>query len=325
MEIREEKIEDLSFLSDEKTFLDIESSGLHPERSYLLMAGTLKNSSKGGFLRQIYLTSKDPSEEKSLLQALFMDPFSSCVTFNGAFFDLPFLKVRTKKNQLTFPFTDIAHEDLYLWLRERKKFFSFPSLKLENLAEAAGFERKGHLSGKGASAAASSMDQKEVQEALLLHNKEDLLSLAYLYRMTRDLKKSLTLIPSCGPLMGVPLELQRAWIEKDFGYGEFSFSSLPSNQLNSERRPALFPVNQKGAFSSSFGDISWTEGQLTLRINVYPASTGKKEVFLAAFPQPISDASPYSLKAPLFVFGDRERFYFENILSLVKLLLESYQ
>lgn len=367
MDIREEKITGLSFLPESKIFLDIETSGFHPQTSSLFMAGFLISSSAEHLLRQLYVTSPQAAEEKALLQRCFshFSPFffekdsfsekdpleaslssshrqisapatsvrpSFLVTFNGKTFDLPFLIARAKINHLSFSFEENLQEDLYQWLRERKKFFSFPSLKLEKIAQQAGFIRKDPLSGKAIAAAASSMAQAEVQEAVLLHNKEDLLSLAYLYRCVQDLRKRLTLVPTSGPLMGMSLELQRAWIEKDFAYGEFSFSplsaplsSLPSDQpFANEKIPVVFPEKQRGAFSSSFGDISWTGGRLSLRMNVFSASAGEKHVFLAAFPRPIPDASPYSVKAPLFVFGDGERFYFENILALVKLLLESY-
>ena len=71
MDIREEKITGLSFLPESKIFLDIETSGFHPQTSSLFMAGFLISSSAEHLLRQLYVTSPQAAEEKALLQRCF--------------------------------------------------------------------------------------------------------------------------------------------------------------------------------------------------------------------------------------------------------------
>lgn len=74
--------------------LDIETSGLSPESSQVILVGILSARREDGALIMKQFFAEDPGEEEALLKAVDRDyqNLDFLVTYNGRAFDLPFWK-----------------------------------------------------------------------------------------------------------------------------------------------------------------------------------------------------------------------------------------
>lgn len=98
-------------------YLDIETTGLDPFRARVIAVGLLYAGLRGGALEQWFAES--PAEEGQLLRSVAarVRRFSGVVTFNGAQFDLPFLRIRAARHGLMW--SSLPHVDLLPEVRRR--------------------------------------------------------------------------------------------------------------------------------------------------------------------------------------------------------------
>ena len=130
-------------LNTKSLFLDIETSGLHKQKDYIISMGVLFLDTQGQpVLKHWFLENKE--EEKSLLESflLFLSNYDTVYTYNGKGFDYPFILKRLHHYQLdSKPFLNLQLVDVKVGL----KHFSPNRKGLETLF---GFKRQSSTSGR---------------------------------------------------------------------------------------------------------------------------------------------------------------------------------
>lgn len=287
------------WLAPSELILDIETTGLSAA-SQLFLAGFIRRTEKGDLLlTQLYVDPHDKEAEKDLLLALREElEGQHLLTYNGLHFDLPFLQKRAAYWKVPFP--SLVGQDLYLDLRKKKKFFSFPDLKLESLEQAAGIPRTDQLTGaQVAKNAWLIQENAQVRDRLLLHNREDLVNLLRLRPFLAALQEETCLTVKLDrPYL---LEIEEAHIHKDF-------------MVVTLKAPD--PVYAH--LSSQFGQLDLEGDQGRASLPIHRGQIGGQRLVMAVSPSFAGDLSSHQLKAPLLVLMDEERIYLDNLKSLLQ-------
>ena len=163
-------------------FIDIETTGLSPEHSFIYLVGAaFFDNAKGSWEIKQWLISS-ASEEKEMLTAVIdlITKYKTVVHYNGNSFDLPFITARCNANGLNMDFTTMAGIDIYKRVASLKHFLKLDSCKQKSIETFMGIERQDENSGKELikvyrEYSASPTEDKEKE--LLLHNHDDVLGM----------------------------------------------------------------------------------------------------------------------------------------------------
>lgn len=115
---------------DEKALIfDIETTGFSPKSACVYLIGCAFRKG-GGFCVEQYFADS-PSEEGEILTAFLavLDGFDTLISFNGAGFDIPFLRARCERFGLLERFEKLHHLDLYRSVSGLKFLFRLPDCR----------------------------------------------------------------------------------------------------------------------------------------------------------------------------------------------------
>jgi len=178
-----------SDIKNKSIFLDIETTGLSPAQSKIIMIGVIYNKNNHFFLEQ-YFSDVD-SEEKVLINILNLIKKSEyIITFNGISFDLKFIKKRAKSLGLNLNLKDKYLIDLYKIVLKNKSYFKVKNYKLKTIEKFLGLNRIDAISGKDFIKIYNAYrlnPKKEYKEIMFQHNFEDVLSLPFLFNFLNSL------------------------------------------------------------------------------------------------------------------------------------------
>lgn len=164
-------------------FFDIETTGLSADISAITLIGC---SDLNGNITQ-WFNEDGFSQEQILSDFLaFIKSYDTLITFNGKTFDLPFLTSKIKEFKLNASFDSYKHLDLYQILKPYKNLWGLKNFRQKNLEEYLGLDRTDKLSGKKLIKTYQNYLEKgdiKDKEAVLLHNREDLLGLRDIYSL----------------------------------------------------------------------------------------------------------------------------------------------
>ena len=176
--------------SDSFAVLDIETSGLSPVYSSVILVGMLMVTPDIVTLHQLFATT--PNEEPELLMETInlLSNIDYLVTYNGRMFDIPFLNKRAEIHNMDFPKS--FNLDLFLLLRY---YSPLPTLlqkmSQKSLEEYANIShlRQDRISGGESvdlySRYLETLDSN-LEEKILLHNSDDVLQLYRLMPLIRN-------------------------------------------------------------------------------------------------------------------------------------------
>ncbi len=164
-------------------FFDIETTGLSADISAITLIGCCDMDRN---ITQWF--NEDGFSQKQILSDFlsFIKPYDTLITFNGKTFDLLFLTNKIKEFKLDASFDNYKHLDLYQILKPYKNLWGLKNFRQKNLEEYLGFHRTDKLSGKKLIKTYQNYLEKgntKDKDALLLHNKEDLLGLRDIYSL----------------------------------------------------------------------------------------------------------------------------------------------
>lgn len=164
-------------------FFDIETTGLSADISAITLIGCCDLD---GNITQWF--NEDGFSQKQILSDFltFIKSYDTLITFNGKTFDLPFLSSKIKEFKLDASFDNYKHFDLYQILKPYKNLWGLKNFRQKNLEEYLGFHRTDKLSGKKLIKTYQNYLEKgdtKDKEAVLLHNREDLLGLRNIYSL----------------------------------------------------------------------------------------------------------------------------------------------
>lgn len=219
------KLFDMYFGGKSFAVFDIETTGLSPANSKVVLTGILKVDEKGqGLVQQFFADQND--DEKNVILAT-MDALKGVdyvITYNGRHFDMPFMTKRAEKYGLKFP--DIYNLDLYLLLSGYAPFKEvLPGLKQKNIEAYMGIaiSRDDEISGKESVELYNRyMETKrfELEEKILLHNHDDIIQL---YKILPIIER---------------LDLHKALFKRGFPAGRFLIDqiSIKNKELHVKAR-----------------------------------------------------------------------------------------
>ena len=174
-------------------FLDIETTGLYPATSKVILGGLLATADSTFHVRQYFLENHD--DEKDLL-SLYCGELSEAdvlITYNGNSFDIPFLKQRLAVHGLPIEIDHCQTFDLYRALHYYSKLRDIlPNLKQKTIETYLGLstDRKDEISGQESVLLYQEYREDgslEKRDKILLHNHDDLIQLATILKVVDKL------------------------------------------------------------------------------------------------------------------------------------------
>lgn len=178
--IDKKKVFESNHIPEDYIFIDIECTGLAKEKTDLYLVGVCSYKDESLIFRQWFLES--PSEEAAVLSdvAKYLEDYKTLVTFNGNFFDLPYLDYHAKKAGVPSPYLSMNSLDLYLSFKCLKRLFSMERTRQKDFEVFIGDNREDTYGGGELINVyydyLSSRDD-ELLHLLLLHNEEDVLEM----------------------------------------------------------------------------------------------------------------------------------------------------
>ena len=157
-------------------FIDIETTGLSPKTSVLYLIGCAYLKDDDWHIRQWFADRKN--EEFDLLKNFmgFARGYKVLIHFNGARFDLPFLKYKCDKVQMTDVLESMESLDLYKKAAPYRNIFGIPDCKQKTIELFLGIDRVDTYSGSELiEVYRRYMESPEprLYDLLLLHNADD--------------------------------------------------------------------------------------------------------------------------------------------------------
>ncbi|MCK9267933.1 MAG: ribonuclease H-like domain-containing protein [Alkaliphilus sp.] len=164
------------FNPEEYCVLDIETTGLNRKYHKIILIGILYKINNIIILKQFF--AENPDEEICILHEFcdIFNNFSYVITYNGASFDIPFLKKRFEYNNLQWNFDNIKHIDILQCIRKEKKQLPVENFKLKTIEKFLGINRKDTISGKDSVLLYNKYVKHPspgIEKTILLHNYED--------------------------------------------------------------------------------------------------------------------------------------------------------
>lgn len=203
MDYRPNSIENTVFT--EKTILyDIETTGLSRLHHQIYLIGCCTRTGSEITVHQFFAES--PEEEPEILTAFLklQEHYDTCITFNGLFFDEPFLKARLSKYKLPEYRLFTRHLDLYREALSLKRPLRLSSLKQKDLEAFLGIRREDVCTGGELIPVYKSYVKTHEEQAahlLKLHNLEDVTGMVNLLPILSylDLPNSSLIVKTISP------------------------------------------------------------------------------------------------------------------------------
>lgn len=219
------KLFDMYFGGKSFAVFDIETTGLSPANSKVVLTGILKVDEKGQALVQQFFADQNDDEKNVILATMdALKGVDYVITYNGRHFDMPFMTKRAEKHGLKFP--DIYNLDLYLLISGYAPFKEvLPGLKQKNIEAYMGIaiSRDDEISGKESVELYNRyMETKrfELEKKILLHNHDDIIQL---YKILPIIER---------------LDLHKALFKRGFPAGRFLIDqiSIKNKELHVKAR-----------------------------------------------------------------------------------------
>ena len=157
-------------------FFDIETTGLSPKTSSLYLIGCAYYGDDGWHLRQFFANEKN--EEFEVIKSFmgFAKDYKALIHFNGNRFDLPFIKFKCDKVNMTDVLENMESIDLYKRISPYKNVLGIPDCKQKTIELFLGIDRKDEYSGGELIEVYREYLNNPTEKAynlLLLHNADD--------------------------------------------------------------------------------------------------------------------------------------------------------
>lgn len=136
-----------SIFKENRIFFDIETTGFSPVRSIVYMIGCARRIKNRIVTDQYFAES--PDDEAALITA-FADNISGCdalISFNGVGFDIPFLRAKCQKFDISDPFAGKNIIDIFKEISPIKPLLGLENYKQKTIESFLGIEREDKYTG----------------------------------------------------------------------------------------------------------------------------------------------------------------------------------
>lgn len=172
-----------SYFKNGTAFFDIETTGFSAKNCCVYLIGLVLK--KDEIIEIFQFFAENHQEEKEILTAFHqvLSPVSTLICYNGLSFDIPFLKQREEKQNLSFSWDDFRIMDIYQDFRPFFNLLHLPDKKQKTLEMFLGIHREDTFTGGELVAVYRQYENQPAEEKkslLLLHNYEDILGMTKL-------------------------------------------------------------------------------------------------------------------------------------------------
>lgn len=169
----------LPLIPDKTLFADIETTGLSSARDQIYCIGTACIEDSDYVILQLFAETakEEPLILQEFIRLLHDKQIQTLLTFNGAAFDLPYIKKRCEKFSLIFDPALFLHLDLYREARICQPLLGLTGLKQKHIEEYFYISRKDEYSGGELIEVYRQYLKEpgeELLDLLLLHNLDDM-------------------------------------------------------------------------------------------------------------------------------------------------------
>lgn len=184
MEIITKTLDKFINLAPNQYIFDIETTGLSPKFSKVILIGIVYNEGNNTVITQFF--AHNVSEEEELLLA-FIDVvknFDSHITFNGVSFDIPFLNYRLNKHNIDFSLSKDVDIDILRCIKPFKERLSISDCKLKTVEKYLDIHRCDTISGKESVDMYKDFEETgdiSLRDKILLHNYDDIYYLGVIF------------------------------------------------------------------------------------------------------------------------------------------------
>ena len=157
-------------------FLDIETTGLSAQRSFIYLIGTAYLKDGSWNVSQFF--AENPQDEPQILFSFldFLSYFDTVITFNGNRFDIPFIEARASMYGYNTGLSCKSGIDIYRRIKPYKRLFGLADMKQKSIEHFMNIERTDEMSGGELIGVYESYTREPSQDRLdllLRHNFDD--------------------------------------------------------------------------------------------------------------------------------------------------------
>ena len=243
-------------------FFDIETLGLSPRRDPVILAGLIKADLYQGTGEEFLFYAEEIYEEKELIELVFegLEEMDMLVTYNGGSFDIPFMKTRAERHSMASGAVP-WNLDIYKLIKKcpsiKDKVINLKQKTLENYLGLWQFREDtiggGEIFDLYTGEYGSPEEKDRAEEAILLHNSDDIEQLCRLITVTGEIDVEEGLFHYGFPVWGAGI-VEKTEIK---GKGEQSRISVRGRQWSDPMRwvsfqePVPFEMDEEGGFTFS--------------------------------------------------------------------------
>lgn len=197
MQIITNVIDELIDIPNNHCVFDIETTGLSPKYSKVILIGVLYIKNNQTIVQQFFA---DNSKEEKEILFYFKEVFKNFeyhITFNGMRFDIPYLNERFKSNDINYTIDKTKDIDILNVVRPYQKKLSLIDCKLKTVEKYLRIERKDTISGKDSVELYKNYEitqNEELKKKILLHNYEDIYYLGKIFKIKEVIEEKLDFI-----------------------------------------------------------------------------------------------------------------------------------
>lgn len=177
-------------------FLDIETTGLSSKYNEVVLIGALCVDDSGVYITQLFADHSEEEYDLLCVFERFIRNFEYIITYNGASFDLPFLRKKLEVYNIESNVATMPHLDLLKLVRKNKDILKLENCKLKTVELSLNIFREDTISGKESvdlyRAYECDKDPNK-KEIILKHNYDDIFYLPQLLSIYDLLEKENTL------------------------------------------------------------------------------------------------------------------------------------
>lgn len=302
---------------DRLMIFDIETTGLSPATSEVILIGCITFKENRAYVHQLF--ADNPTEESNVLE-LFKDLSKDCLTlvnFNGSSFDIPYLNKRYLRHGMTYRIHKGQSFDLYRICKASD--LPVENHKLKTLEAFLGIAREDTISGKESIMLYNHYVKTQNQESLdkvLGHNYEDILHLIPFMEILKHMNPNL-IQQHLTHYLNIEQQtfyLTKATHKKDFCHVDLSMAN-----------PILYRGKDLHYYDPCV--LSLVQGVLHVEIPVFQINTPEPSSYLFADVEKMgwfSDFNALALEVKMrYLIKENASFNYGNLIHTVKEQLKS--
>lgn len=298
-------------------FIDIETTGLSNLYNSIYLIGILYFEKDLEMWSLTQLLAESINEEKEILLEFikYIITFDKIITYNGDYFDLPFINNRMDKHNISYEITMDSSIDMYKIVKKNRYYLNLDNLKLKSLESYLGLFREDIYSGKDCIdfyLEFTKTKNTEMSRRVLQHNYDDLYYMIDILRIIDSINEKRT-INIRYDNDNLSLYIKRIEIAGDL--------FLLYGQVQDDKIVKL--IHYDNSYKITFDENN--NFVLGLECSLGLVSPNERGYYLdknkIALPENIQDSTIYQLPSNILLLKVEKQYCMDNIKAILKAIL----